>query len=101
MTEEDIAIVKSYLPGQELSHNEIEDAYAEAGTFRGAAALLWRKTAAKYANLVDVQEGSSSRKLSQLYQHALAMAAQFDTAGTDGLSGMRPARTRRIVRDAG
>ncbi len=42
-----------------------------------ASASGWRAKAAQMANLVDVQEGNSSRKMSQAYAQALAMAKYF------------------------
>ena len=37
-------------------------------------AAVWRAKAAIFAGLVDVQEGNSSRKMSQAYEAALAQA---------------------------
>lgn len=37
-------------------------------------AAVWRAKAAIFAGLVDVQEGNSSRKMSQAYETALAQA---------------------------
>jgi hypothetical protein len=58
------------------------------------AATIWSEKAAQYAGLVDVKEGSSDRKLSQLHRQALDMAASFGA----GDSTARGARTRRIER---
>jgi hypothetical protein len=66
-----------------------------------AASEVWRAKAGRYASLVDISEAGSSRKLGDLYKHALEMSkayrASFDeeTALTAG----RP-RTRAIVRPA-
>lgn len=46
-------------------------------TLEGAAAKVWELKAAGYADLVDVQEGSSNRKLSALHKNALAMSAYY------------------------
>jgi hypothetical protein len=43
---------------------------------------IWVEKAAAYTSLVDMQEGTSSRKLSQLRDNALAMAAAFGSGGT-------------------
>lgn len=64
-----------------------------------AARDVWLQKAAGYAELVDVTEGSSSRKLSSLYSQALAMAARFDTpVETGGATGRRRTTIGRIVR---
>jgi hypothetical protein len=61
-----------------------------AGSLPKAAAEVWTQKAASYADLTDVQEGSSSRALSQLYRQALTMAASFYRP--------RGTRSRRIER---
>lgn len=67
----------------------------QAGDVRAAAGTVWGIKASRLAGLVDVTEGSSSRKLSQLHKQALEMAAHFggETPVTGGRSG-----TRAIVR---
>ncbi|KOX14983.1 hypothetical protein ADK66_03000 [Micromonospora sp. NRRL B-16802] len=42
-----------------------------------AASQIWKEKAAAYAGLVDTTESGSSRRLSQLYDHALKMGDQF------------------------
>ncbi len=66
---------------------------AATGSLTTLAATIWSEKAAQYAGLVDVKEGSSDRKLSQLHRQALDMAASF--APGDGARGTR---TRRIER---
>lgn len=64
-----------------------------AGSVRAAAGSVWMIKASKLAGLVDVTEGSSSRKLSQLYKQALEMAAFYGgdpTTTRAGKSGTRP-----------
>lgn len=65
------------------------------------AAYFWAIKAAKYADMADVQEGSSRRSLSDLHEQALKMSAYWRNRGNgsdDGSYVMRPARTRPIVR---
>ena len=65
------------------------------------AAYLWGVKASRYADMADVQEGSSRRSLSDLHSQALKMAAYWRARATgedDGIRTMRPARTRPIVR---
>ena len=104
---EDIAVVR-------VNVNEpTEDHYTDAqlgaiideydGNLDAASAAIWRVKAGRYADLVDVQEGSSRRSLGDLHEQALAMARTFaDTAAGGGggviTGGMRPGRTRPIER---
>jgi hypothetical protein len=43
----------------------------------GAAAVIWREKAAKYASMVNTTEAGSSRSMSDLYTHAMEMAAMY------------------------
>lgn len=52
-------------------------AYIDAHTVLGAAAEVWREKASKYAGLVDVTEGTSSRKMSQMRDAATKMAEHY------------------------
>jgi hypothetical protein len=65
------------------------------------AAAIWQEKAAAYNGLVDMSEGNSSRKLSQLQDQALKMAASFrsqtTTTTSDG-GARRFARSRPIDR---
>lgn len=71
---------------------------AEPGGLRILAATLWREKAARFAGLVDIKEGNSDRKLSQLYRHALEMATNLGGSVEDVVVGGRATRTRRIER---
>lgn len=73
---------------------------AWSGTVNALAASMWREKAATYTELVDIQEGNSNRKLSQLYSQALKMADGLDGGSDSGLtpSGRRVSRTRPIER---
>jgi thymidine phosphorylase len=68
----------------------------ESDSLEALAAVIWREKAASYAGLVDMKEGNSDRKLSQLHSQAFAMAVSFESAS--GVSARRPAKTRRIER---
>lgn len=55
------------------------------GSIEAAAAEVWREKAARYSGLVDMSEGSSTRKLSQLRDSALKMATSYaEASGTGG-----------------
>lgn len=64
------------------------------------ASIIWLEKAAKYARLVDIQEGTSRRALSQLQEHALLMSKSYAAqAGSDGTgSTSRQTVTRPIER---
>lgn len=70
------------------------------GDLDASSRWVWRMKAAGYVTVVDVAESGSSRKLSDMFDHALKMAS-FDGDG-DGEPGVTPVgktRTRRIVRE--
>lgn len=62
------------------------------------AATIWTEKAGKYASLVDMQEGTSRRSLSQLQEQALAMAARFQEEAGGSAGGSRRVTTRAIER---
>jgi hypothetical protein len=103
-TAEDIAEVRVNVNEPTEDHysddqlSSIIDAY---GDLDAASAAIWRLKAGRYADLADVQEGSSRRSLGDLHEQALAMAKTYaDTAASGGAvtGGMRPGRTRPIER---
>lgn len=63
-----------------------------------AAAIVWQAKAAAMTTLHDITESGSSRRLSQSFEHALQMAAQFGTTLPDvTATEVRPV-SQRIVR---
>lgn len=66
------------------------------GDMPSLAGTIWREKAATYASMIDIKEGNSDRKLSQLHKQALAMADSL--AGTVASLGRRGATTRPIER---
>ena len=75
---------------------ELIDAFG--GDLRKAAARVWSTKAAKYADLTDVQEGSSRRSLGDLYEQAIAMSKHWAAPDDSGAATLRPGRTRAIER---
>lgn len=64
-----------------------------------AAGKVWRAKAASVAHLVDISEGGSSRKMSDLYKNFIAIAEGYETGGTGAVvETRRPAMTRAITR---
>lgn len=66
----------------------------DEGDTDSATASIWRRKAAKYAELVDTTEAGASHKFSDLHKNALAMAAQYDTAEVESAR----AKVHKIVR---
>ena len=76
----DIAQVRRFVQEPDGSNgytDEILGPLIDAHGVRGAAAVVWEEKAAKWASLVDTKEGSSSRDMSQMYEHALKMRNEF------------------------
>ncbi len=48
----------------------------------GAAAVIWREKAGRYASMVNVTEAGSSRSMSDLYAHAKEMAELYERLAT-------------------
>jgi hypothetical protein len=75
---------------------------ANAESYNGSAAFLWRQKAASYADQIDVNEAGSSRPMSQLQRQALEMAREFqaqaDKERSEAASASRYATTRAIER---
>lgn len=78
----------------------LSDRLDKATNTNSLAYSIWTEKAAKYSTLVDVQEGSSSRKLSQLQDQALKMVAVFKSLTEDAGGGASTGRTttRQIER---
>jgi hypothetical protein len=63
-----------------------------------AASKIWTIKASSVAKLVDISEGGSSRKNSQLFDHYTAIAASYGMKDVEATGGRRAATTRPIVR---
>lgn len=68
------------------------------GTLETLASRLWTKKAAQYAEMIDVKEGTSDRKLSQLHKQALTMSASLLLDPSGETTTRRASRTRPIER---
>jgi len=62
------------------SDPQLGDIIDAAGDVLTASAIIWRRKAAIYADLVDVSEAGASHAFSDLHRSALEMAAQFTSA---------------------
>jgi len=99
-TAEDIATLRRYV--NEPTQTPYTDAALglridAASSLSFLAREIWLEKAASYAGLVDMQEGSSRRSLSQLRENALSMAASFGEGGT--LLPTADAGRRTVLRD--
>lgn len=68
------------------------------GDPRAAAASFWYNKSTEYSEMVDITEAGSSRKNSDLFKNALALAKQFDDSDDNPVETVTPSTTRRIVR---
>lgn len=73
---------------------------AVAGDVDFAAVAVWERKSASYSSLVDTSESGSSRKNSDLYRNAIAMAKYFreKNGDADVTPSVVRTRVRRIVR---
>lgn len=84
MTDETDLANSLYTDGQIQEY--IDENTTTAGIdYNGTAAQIWEEKAGYYSGLVDVQESGSSRKMSDLYKNALAMATLYRKKQTDAL----------------
>lgn len=75
------------------------DAAVDTGGLNLVAYKVWTEKAAKFASLVDITEGGSSRKNSSLQKQALTMVEHFEgLLPVDSTSGSTGVRIRRITR---
>lgn len=70
---------------------------AKSGDLKAAAYSVWEGKAAQVAHLVDISEGGSSRKMSDMYKNFLAIRDTF-APETGTVGGRRAPMTREITR---
>jgi hypothetical protein len=63
---------------------------ARSGDMNGSAYDVWVQKAAAAAELVDISEGGSSRKMGDVYEQALSMARHFASATPGGVTPEAP-----------
>lgn len=68
------------------------------GDLRKAASNFWYMRATQHAESVDITEAGSSRKNSDLFKNAMALAKQYDDEPEGGEEVVASSTTRRIVR---
>jgi hypothetical protein len=79
-----------------LINGDVIDA---AGSLNAAAGQAWVQKASSYAEVVDVAESGSSRKLSDLHKHALTMSDHYTSLAGGGATVTGPVihRIRRTL----
>lgn len=61
----------------------------------GAAAAIWESKAAEVASLVDISEGGSSRKMSELHKNFLLLADRYRAEAQPDPGAYYAPRSRR------
>jgi hypothetical protein len=81
--------------------DELEELLSRnADALYASAAEGWGMKAAEYANLVDISEGSATRKMSDLHKNALAMQTHYTALAGDE-AGMGDTLIMHIERPMG
>lgn len=100
---EDQALIVDLIRGRigetKLTDEELWAMYEDKKNVNRVAAAVWEQKAGAAGDLIDITEGSSTRRLSQVAAQARNMASFYrDAAAADsGIVG-RQSRTRQIVR---
>jgi hypothetical protein len=69
--------------GDPYTDEYLGDVIDDKGSLQAAALYMWGLKAARYSSLVDMAEGTSSRKMSDMMDNALKMRQQFASAIED------------------
>lgn len=99
-TDDQIAALKLLIAPTDLTDEQIGSVYDASKNMNEAASFIWQSKAAQFSTIVDVAESGSSRKMGDLFNHALQLARYH--GGTDADTGPDAGgRTRigRIVRE--
>lgn len=79
--------VTDLIDNQDPYTDELLSAMIDQLGFEAAAASIWKERAASFATLVDTTESGSSRRLSQLHDHALKMGSAWAPPEEDTTGG--------------
>jgi hypothetical protein len=100
-TADQIATLRLYVsePDQTTWTDEMLSAIIDSSTSLNTAAVeVWDAKAAAFSSLVDISEGGSSRKNSDLVKNALLMRDLFYNKEQTALALTQGTRIRRLVR---
>lgn len=92
--------IRSRIGDSALTEDELFDLYTSLQNVNAVAAEVWARKAGSAGDFIDITEGSSTRKLSQIATQAQVMAKFYaDLAeGSISTTGGRPSRVRAIER---
>ena len=92
--------LRSLVEPTDLTDPELAAIFDASKNMNEAASAVWQTKAALYSTIVDVAESGSSRKMGDMFTHALKLAEYHGGAGaeTDHDAGGRT-RIRKIVRE--
>jgi hypothetical protein len=99
-TDDQITALKLLIAPTDLTDEQIGAIYDASKNMNEAASFIWQSKAAQFSTIVDVAESGSSRKMGDMFNHALQLARYH--GGTDVDTGPDAGgRTRigRIVRE--
>lgn len=100
-TPEEIAVLRVYINEPVNAEPYTDETLAiiidATESLRIAAADVWDAKAASVAHLVDISEGGSSRKMSDIYDRFIALANRYRLP-PDSISSLGITTTRPIVR---
>lgn len=78
----DIQVVRENVnePDESLYSDEYIGALVDSsGSVESASAVIWRRKAAAYADLVNTSEAGASSSFSDLFKHATTMAESYES----------------------
>lgn len=91
-------LIAEQIDAEPYTDTKLSDRIDAGGDLNTVAAEVWQEKAAKYADLVDISEGGSSRKMGDLHEQALNMVAHFRSIIPTGLAPAGGTRIRRLSR---
>jgi hypothetical protein len=100
-TVEEVAALRRFVaePDDSTYTDVMLGAILDASESANAAAYeIWLQKAAGYADVVDISEGGSQRKNSDLYKNAMTMAALFKARVDEDALGDGRTRLSKLVR---
>lgn len=78
-----------------FTDQQITDLLDRNNSLNGAILEGWQIKAARYADLVDMAEGTTKRNFGDLHEQALRMVASYSEDGGGALARTRISRIRR------
>jgi Cdc6-like AAA superfamily ATPase len=99
-TDAQIAALKLLIAPTDLTDEQIGSIFDASKNINEAASFVWQSKAAQFSTIVDVAESGSSRKMGDMFDHALKLAQYHGGADSDtGPDAGGRTRIGRIVRE--